>query len=98
MKKVGFISTQGVGCFSNTLFQNKVATSYETEFDLFKAIPDLCEHALSNLKVECAAVDEPYIFSIDVECISKFREPIHYMATIKIQFKAIEEVVENVDT
>lgn len=93
MKKVGFISTQGVGCFLNGLFQNKVVTSYENEIDLFKAIPDLCEHALSNLKVESVG-EVPYIFSIEVERISKFREPIHYMATIKIQFKAIEEVVE----
>jgi len=90
--KVGFISTKGVGCFEMGLFQNKVATSYETELDLFKTIPDLCEHALRNLKVECADGDEPYIFSIEVERISKFREPLHYMATIKIQFKMDKEV------
>lgn len=40
-KNVGFISTQGVGCFLDGLFQNKVATCYENELDLFKAIPDL---------------------------------------------------------
>lgn len=90
-KNVGFISTQGVGCFLNGLFQNKVATCYENELDLFKAIPDLCEHALSNLNVESVG-EVPYIHSIDVERVSKFAEHIHYMATIKIQFRPIEEV------
>lgn len=93
-KKVGFISTKGVGCFELGLFQNKVAASYENELDLFKAIPDLCEHAFSNLKIVSVG-EVPSIYSIEVERVSKFHEPIHYMATIRIQFKPIEGV-ENV--
>ena len=89
---VGYITTVGVGIFEYPLRQNMVATSYETELDLFKAIPDLCEHAVDEMNRKNAGGEQFKIFSIDVKRISRHNEKIHYEATIKVHDPETSEI------